>query len=36
MNRFAMVTGAVGVGRQRLSRQGVMHRTVSDLLAKKE
>ena len=28
--------GAVGVGKQRLSRQGIMHRTVSDLLAKKE
>lgn len=28
--------GAVGVGKQRLSRQGIMHRTVSDLLSKKE
>jgi hypothetical protein len=28
--------GAVGVGRQRLSRQGILHRTVSELLSKKE
>ena len=28
--------GAVGVGKQRLSRQGIMHRTVSDLLVHKE
>lgn len=31
-----VTSGAVGVGKQRLSRQGIMHRTVSDLLSKKE
>lgn len=28
--------GAVGVGKQRLARQGIMSRTVSDILLKKE
>mmetsp|Transcript_27462 Transcript_27462/g.62263 ORF Transcript_27462/g.62263 Transcript_27462/m.62263 type:complete len:757 (+) Transcript_27462:226-2496(+) len=31
-----VTSGAVGVGKQRLSRQGIMHQTVSDLLQKKE
>eukprot|EP01032_Pedospumella_encystans_P019640 gene19640-22333_t len=31
-----VTSGAVGVGKQRLSRQGIMHRTVSDLLSKKD
>ncbi|KAJ1392312.1 hypothetical protein B484DRAFT_473254 [Ochromonadaceae sp. CCMP2298] len=31
-----VTSGAVGVGKQRLSRQGIMRKTVSDLLTQKK